>query len=209
MIGLFVLTLAPAISSSAQADQDSRAKFISINAPADGETVSGSVTISISSWKVPKVYVDGAYAGRFMTATWDTTTYSNGAHTILAIASVSDSVTVYVDNGATPDTEAPSVSVTAPSNGATVGGVVSVTWSASDNIGVTTQRLYVDGVLKDSATPYSWDTTAFADGTHTIRAEADDAAGNTGVDEISVSVDNTGPPPPPPPHNQNKNKGCR
>lgn len=92
------------------------------------------------------------------------------------------------------DTELPSVSITAPSNGATVTGQVSVQVTATDNVGVTSVRLYVDGALNgtDNASPYNfaWDTTKASNGSHTIEAQASDAAGNLSTVSLSVTVSN-------------------
>jgi hypothetical protein len=94
------------------------------------------------------------------------------------------------------DTTAPTVSITAPANGATVSGTVSVTASASDNVGVTKVEFYLDGVLKstDTTSPYSWswDTTTAANGTHSLTSKAYDAANNVGTSAaVSVTVSNT------------------
>ena len=52
-------------------------------------------------------------------------------------------------------------------------------------------RLYVDNALTQTFAQapyeYSWDTTGVTNGAHTLRAEADDAAGNVGV-SATVSV---------------------
>jgi len=92
------------------------------------------------------------------------------------------------------DTTLPVTSVTAPASGSTLSGTVSVTASATDNVGVTRVEFYLDNVLKstDTASPYtwSWDTTAIADGSHTLTTKAYDAAGNVGTstaDVVSVS----------------------
>jgi thermitase len=100
-----------------------------------------------------------------------------------------------------PDTTAPTVAMTAPANGDTVFGTVVVNVSASDDVGVAKVDLYVDGTffVSDAASPYSfaWDTTALADGWHTLQATAADAAGNTAsTTTISVSVANTVNHPP-------------
>jgi hypothetical protein len=84
--------------------------------------------------------------------------------------------------------------VEAPSG--SVNRTVSITVSASDDVGVTEVRFFVDGNLigSDSSAPYSidWDTSAEADGDHTLTAEAEDAAGNVGQSaETVVSVLNT------------------
>jgi hypothetical protein len=95
----------------------------------------------------------------------------------------------------TPDTTAPATSITSPSNGATVSGTVSVTATASDNVGVTSVEFYVDGVLAatDSSSPYSfsWNTTGVANGSHSLSSKAYDAAGNAGTSStVSVTVNN-------------------
>jgi hypothetical protein len=105
-------------------------------------------------------------------------------------------VTKYEYNAGTGDTTAPTVSITAPSNGATVSGTYTITASASDNVGVTQVDFYVDSVLKgsDTSSPYSyaWATTAYANGAHSIYAKAKDAAGNVGTSTtVSVTVSNT------------------
>jgi hypothetical protein len=99
------------------------------------------------------------------------------------------------------DTTPPTVSVTAPTNGATVSGTTSVTASASDNVGVSKVEFYIDSALKstDTASPYSysWDTTTYSNAAHGIYAKAYDAANNAGTSStISVTVSNTAPPPP-------------
>src|SRR5205085_911470 len=95
------------------------------------------------------------------------------------------------------DTTAPTVSITAPAGGATVSGTVSVTASASDNVGVSKVEFYLDGALRTTATtsPYSWswDTTQFANSSHTLVAKAYDAAGNVGTSSnVTVTVNNAG-----------------
>jgi Bacterial Ig domain len=94
------------------------------------------------------------------------------------------------------DTTAPATSITAPANGATVSGTVSVTASASDNVGVTKVEFWLDGALRstDTASPYSWswDTTAFANSAHSLVSKAYDAAGNIGTSStVTVTVSNT------------------
>jgi len=81
------------------------------------------------------------------------------------------------------DTTPPSVSIGAPAAGATVSGTVSVAANASDNVGVASVQFKVDGVNlgpADTTAPFAvnWDTTALADGSHSLTAVARDAAGN-------------------------------
>lgn len=95
---------------------------------------------------------------------------------------------------------APTVSITSPASGATISGTTSVAISATDNVGVTSVELYVDGVLKgtDTSSPYSvsLNTTQLSAGTHTLQAKAYDAAGNVGQStafSVTVVNDTTAP----------------
>src|SRR5262249_40444221 len=81
------------------------------------------------------------------------------------------------------DTTPPTTSVTAPANGATVSGTVSITATASDNVGVTQMQLLIDGSVAASNTnatslSFNWNTTSVANGSHTIVSKAFDAAGH-------------------------------
>lgn len=93
------------------------------------------------------------------------------------------------------DTISPQVSVTGPTNGSTVSGNITLSATATDNIGVTKVEFYIstDGVgstkaCEDVSSPYScvFDTRTIPDGTRSIRAYAYDAAGNRGMEENTV-----------------------
>ena len=95
----------------------------------------------------------------------------------------------------------PVVSMTAPVNGATVGGTVTVTANATDNVGITGLQFQLDGAnVPGSATvagqvySYSWNSKSAANGTHTLTAIATDTAGNTATSSVTVTVNNTTPP---------------
>src|SRR6266850_3316077 len=98
-----------------------------------------------------------------------------------------------------PDTTPPTATVTAPLNGATVNGTISVTATASDNVGVAGVQFLLDGQplgSEDTAAPYSttWDSTTAANGTHTVAARARDLAGNLATStSVSVTVSNSSP----------------
>jgi beta-glucanase (GH16 family) len=172
--------------------------------------------------------VDGTALNSELTAPYnckfDSTTVADGSHTLKAVAydaagnSTTTLRTVTVDNVPDPapgDTTAPTVTWSTPSEGATVAGMV---WestnsgpsgpceaAAADNVGVTRVMFYVDGVLlnQEGLAPWNckFDTTTVANGTHTLRAVAYDAAGNTASAQRVVTVQNgvVAPPPPPPP----------
>jgi Bacterial Ig domain/Lysyl oxidase len=100
-----------------------------------------------------------------------------------------------------PDTTAPQVSVSDPKPATTVSGIVALGATASDNVGVTRVQFKVDGQPVGgpvTSPPFqaSWDTRTASAGSHTVTAEATDAAGNTGVSAgVTVTVDNSAPPP--------------
>ncbi len=96
--------------------------------------------------------------------------------------------------GTTPgDTTAPTVSITAPTNGASITtGPVAISATASDASGVASVEFKVDGVSKgiDTTTPYSvsWSLTGVSNGTHQITATATDNVGNTANSSVNVTV---------------------
>lgn len=92
------------------------------------------------------------------------------------------------------DTAAPTVSTVQAPTGA-ANRVVTLSLTASDNVGVTAVRFFVDGVLlgSDTSPPYTidWDTTSEAEGDHSLTAEAEDAAGNVATSALAtVTVKN-------------------
>lgn len=193
---------------------DTTAPTVSLSAPSSGATVTGTVTVSASASDnvgVTSVQftLDGVNLGSADTSSpysisWTTTSATNGSHVLRAIArdaagnvTTSGSRTVTVSNSA--DTTLPSVSMSAPSSGATVSGTVTVSASASDNVGVTSVQFTLDGVnlgSADTAAPWSisWNTTAVANGSRVLRAIARDAAGNTRTSSgRTVTVNNSTP----------------
>jgi Domain of unknown function (DUF4082)/Bacterial Ig-like domain/Bacterial Ig domain len=102
---------------------------------------------------------------------------------------------VFSPNGG--ETVPPTVSMTAPINGATVSGAaLTVSANASDNVGVVGVQFKLDGVnlgAEDTTSPYSttWNTTTSVNGSHTLTAVARDAAGNTATaTSVTVTVSN-------------------
>ena len=82
-----------------------------------------------------------------------------------------------IGGGGTGDTTVPTVSMTAPANGANVVGTVTVSATASDNVGVVGVQFLLDGVAlgtEDTTGPYSiaWDSTTVSGGSHALSARA-------------------------------------
>src|SRR5439155_1437088 len=95
--------------------------------------------------------------------------------------------------------------ITGPPNGATVSDAVTVTASASDNVGVAGVQFRLDGAnlgAEDTTAPYSaaWNTATATNGSHSLTAVARDAAGNVTTSAVvAMTVSNSAPPAPPPP----------
>jgi hypothetical protein len=94
------------------------------------------------------------------------------------------------------DTTPPTTAITSPTTGATVSGTITISATASDDVGVTKVEFYVDSTLITMSTtaPYgaTWDTRSVPNGPHTLSTKAYDAAGNTGFSgSVSVSVNNS------------------
>lgn len=103
------------------------------------------------------------------------------------------------------DATAPTVSITAPANNATLaqGSTVNVTANAADTgSSVSKVEVYIDGALAatDNASPYSyaWNTTGLALGSHTVQAKSYDTVNNVTTSSlITVTLaDQTAPATP-------------
>lgn len=93
------------------------------------------------------------------------------------------------------DGVAPTATITAPTNGATVSGTVAIAASANDDIGVDHVEFLLDGALlgSDATAPYaySWNSATASNGAHALQARAIDLAGNSGS-SAAVNVTVTG-----------------
>jgi hypothetical protein len=192
---------------------DTTAPIVTVTQPASGATVSGSVAVTATASDdrtvtVVQFLLDGAPLGAPdveapYAVAWDTTTASEAAHTLSAVASdaaghqaTAPPVTVTVTR---PDTTPPTVSILTP-EGTVLSGSEVLTADASDDRGVASVQFLLDGLpleAPDLEAPYSvpWDTLAAPDGDHQVSAEASDAAGNrTLAAPVTVTVANTGQP---------------
>lgn len=201
---------------------DATPPTVQTTSPANGATVGSTVSVTANATDNVGVVgvqflLDGAPLGAEDTTapysvSWNTTLVANGAHTLAARArdaagnlATSAAIAVTVNNVVGGgDTTPPTVQTTGPANGATVGSTVSVTASASDNVGVGGVQFFLDGALlgaEDTSAPYSvsWNTTSASDGSHVLSSRARDAAGNqTTSAPVTVTVDNTPPEEDPP-----------
>src|SRR5262249_27217831 len=150
--------------------------------------------------------IDGNPLGSQITAapysrTWDTTTVSNGPHTVTAVATDTSgntaSASVSVTVSQKPDSPPPTVTLTGPVNHHSLPGPNNLTATASDNVAVANVQFSVDGKGVSgpiTSGPYQavWDSSKVADGNHTITATATDTSGNTATSSITVRIVNGG-----------------
>jgi hypothetical protein len=182
---------------------------VAIMSPPIGATVSGTITATATASDDAGVVgvqfkLDGANLGAETTSPpystpWNTITATNGSHTPTAVArdgagdaATSAAVMVTVSNA---DTTPPTVAIMSPANGATVSGTITVSATASDNVGAIGVQFFVDDVALGrelTSAPYtgSWDTTTASNGTHTLAVVARDAADNRSSAAVSVTVFN-------------------
>ncbi len=197
-------------ATGATTPSDTTVPTVSIATPVSGSTIKGTVSISVSATDNVGVtqtacYVDGTLIGTSTSATaafsWNSATVADGTHVLQARASdaagntgVSAYVIITVQN--VTDSSAPVVTISSPTDGSTVKGVISIVVSATDDTGVAQVNCYLDGSLlgsrsKASAT-FSLDTTKLSNAVHTLVAHAYDTSGNIGTSStISFTVQNT------------------
>jgi hypothetical protein len=193
---------------------------VSITSPANNASGTSPVTVTNSasdnSGTVAKVelFVDGASTAAQTSTTspfsFTVTGLSVGSHTFMTEAfdpsnnsAFSQLVTVTV-----PDTTKPTVAMSAPATNTTQTGNIAVSATASDNVGVAKVEFFADSsttpfstVTSGSSGTYSTqlNTTTLSNGSHTIKAEAFDAAGNNATSStVTITASNSsssGTPP--------------
>ena len=99
-----------------------------------------------------------------------------------------------------PDVTKPVVAMTAPAQGSTVGGTVTLSANASDNSGVVFVQFLIEGVvyrspLKSPPFTIALNTWKLTNGSHRFTARASDRSGNVDSSSVVVTVNNVGTPP--------------
>ncbi len=177
---------------------------VSITSPTASSTVSGVVQIDATATDntgVSRVefYVDSVLLSTDTTspyvATWDTTSLlHNSPHSILVKAyDVADNQSSQSISVTVSDVTAPSLSITAPLNNATVARNknTTITATSTDISGISKVEFYVNNVLKcaDTTASYScvWAVPSARNTNYTIKAKSYDLAGNTIEKSIVVT----------------------
>lgn len=140
-----------------------------------------------------------------------TYTYKVRAFDAAGNASQSASLAVTVTPApAVSDTTKPAVNLTRPANNATITTESTpVSFTATDNVGVTKIEFIVDGQVDATISEVNgrtsfnanWNTKASGNGVHTLEVRAFDAAGNAGMSNkatITVAIPGGSNPTPPP-----------
>ena len=192
---------------------DTTLPVVVLTSPADGATVSGSITLSADATDeggIARVefFANGTLVATELTApyelTWDTTPFAGQSVTLTARAfdnannqttSPPRQITVA---GTTGDTTPPTVALTSPANGATVSGTVTLSASATDAGGIARVEFFANSTLiaTETSAPYElpWDTAPFAGQTVTLTARAFDAANNQATSAPrTITVTGAGP----------------
>lgn len=184
--------------------QDATAPSVSFASPSSGATVKGLTSVSVNASDnvgVTKVELraNGSLVATDITSpygfSWNSATVADGTATLTAYAYdaagnySTSSLSVKVAN--TADTTAPTTTIQNPTNSAVVSGTVGVAASATDNVAVSKVVLYLDGALVASSNSaslsYNWNTRKASAGSHTLRVDATDVAGNVGTRSIVVT----------------------
>jgi PKD repeat protein len=148
---------------------------------------------------------DGLPTGSTLTRTWSmvsgpgTVTFING-NLLNATATFSTAgsytLRLTVSDGSLSASDDMIVTViAAQACGTTVSGSLTVSATATDNVGVVGVQFKLDGANLGAeliASPYSylWNTATAVNGCHTLSAVARDAAGNLGTTSLQVSIGN-------------------
>ena len=206
LCGLLMLGLGSATIASA--------KEVNITSPAYDSVVRGLVPVLLAthsgvSWST--VYVDGIYLASTPGAiSWNSTASVNGIHIISAhafnaagtlLGTASKAVRVKNTPRPTPTATPTSgqVTITSPSNGATVSGTVSITTQYGSP--VSWLNFYIDGAWVASSPPstLSWNSTSVANGRHSVSINGYNNSNQLiATASISLNVQNGASPTPTP-----------
>lgn len=160
-------------STSLQANQ-----LTWINKYSDGKNISSTLNVGVNKFKMVGV-TENLQVDEILFVSSDCVPEGNG------------------DNCAVTDKSAPSVSIIDPANGATVSGTVDIHTVVTDDDTELTVRYYIDDKDYGTASKNNMSewflqvvTENLTNGSHTLRVEATDSSGNTGVATSTFVVNN-------------------
>ncbi len=193
--------------ASGQSTTDTKGPEISVASPVNGSKVKGSIaasaTVTDTGGQVKSVAFKLAnstvctFAAAPYSCSVDTTKFADGATPFTVVGEdnsgnvTTAQLSITIENA---DVTKPAVNLTAPAAGSTVSGSVPVTFSATDNVGVTSITVTAGSLtlcsVTGTATSCPWDTTKTPNGSAVVTVQARDAAGNTQAASVTVNVSN-------------------
>jgi len=196
--------------SNATAPPPSPSFTASFTYPAPGATVNGAQSVGMSTtadWATTKTFtlsVDGTVLTSQTLApastlwyTWDTTTLTNGAHTLQLAVTMNGqtaTATLPVNVSNAPVLSALTASFTSPPAGATLKvNSTTVGMASTGASGSSTFKLSIDGTVvstqtvRGSTASYTWNTKSLAKGPHTLSLTVTDGAGRTATATRAVT----------------------
>ena len=187
---------------------DTTPPTVSIQSPVSGETVSGTIIISVNSddnQGISKVefyindelvFTDSVSVYEF---SWNTLDYESGEYIIQVISydlsnntTVSQPILLTLNN---TDITPPTVSIQSPNNGQIISGEVNITVITEDEGGINRVEFFINESLlyTDSESPYqfNWNTEDEIDGEYNLFVKSYDNSGNNSISNtINILVDN-------------------
>jgi hypothetical protein len=181
---------------------------VNICAPLNNSTIASPVTVTAAAAasngvSAMRIYVDSTavYTQNNTTSISQAVTIADGTHTITVVAwdaagaSFTSAVTVTVSSGSTSGggsctaTADHTVRICAPANGSTVTSPVSVTAAALASNGVSTMKIYLDGVSVFTTSGSSINTAlTISSGSHHITVKAWDKSGTAFSSSVNFTV---------------------
>ncbi|UCH90125.1 MAG: hypothetical protein JSV49_05660 [Thermoplasmata archaeon] len=209
-----------AASKLTEVSDDVTPPAVKILKPQNGDTVKGSVEIQaqvtddigvekVAYWidsQTPIEMKKGSGSPDIYTATWDSTSVSDGTVTLYVEGKDQaqnidmKSISFNVENDVA-DTTPPIISIQSPQNNAQLSGSVLVQAKVTDNKGLNRVDYKIDNgelismyLTTSDIYEQTWDTTKISDGTYTLTIRAEDYSGNFITENIFVTVNNGGTP---------------
>ncbi len=158
-----------------------------------GTTAISSVALTVDSTSMGNLILSNGTYGISV----DTTKLSNGSHTLKFVATnvggktATATLTVNVSN-----VDTPVLTVTAPTNGATLSGTASLSVKVTGTTPISSVALTVDSTsmgnltLSNGTYGISLDTTKLSNGSHTLKFVATNSGGKTATATKTVTVSN-------------------
>ena len=186
---------------------DTTPPSVTITNPEAGEEISGMVMITFiatdeSQLESFEIIIDKQLRSSGQQYSWNTSMELDGLHNITCRAKDvfdhwgEDNISVTTNNPLPSVNAPPVVTITSPANQAIVTGTVTIGVTITDEDSLVAD-IYINESFIASSNSYSWHTTAYVNGTYTIRAEATDSGALKGEASIQVTVGNPEPEPPP------------